>query len=46
MNLKELGIEENHATACKYIRDAAAQGAELAVLPEYVSQFHQKKTTY
>ncbi|KAJ5182456.1 hypothetical protein N7492_000072 [Penicillium capsulatum] len=33
--IKELGIEENHATACKYIRDAAAQGAEIAVLPEY-----------
>lgn len=32
--LQELGIEDNHATACKYIREAAAQGAELAVLPE------------
>ncbi|KAL2010730.1 hypothetical protein VTN00DRAFT_6537 [Thermoascus crustaceus] len=28
-------IEENHAKACDYIRQAAAQGAELAVLPEY-----------
>ncbi|KAJ5177253.1 uncharacterized protein N7482_003130 [Penicillium canariense] len=34
-HIKELAIEENHATACKYIRDAAAEGAELAVLPEY-----------
>jgi predicted amidohydrolase len=33
---KELAIEENHETACKYIRQAGADGAELAVLPEYV----------
>ncbi|KAF4212100.1 hypothetical protein CNMCM8980_002093 [Aspergillus fumigatiaffinis] len=32
---RDLAIEENHARACNYIRDAAAQGAELAVLPEY-----------
>ncbi|KAJ5737734.1 uncharacterized protein N7483_002859 [Penicillium malachiteum] len=34
-HIKELAIEENHATACNYIREAASQGAELAVLPEY-----------
>ncbi|KAJ5706622.1 hypothetical protein N7488_006423 [Penicillium malachiteum] len=34
-HIKELAIEENHATACEYIREAASQGAELAVLPEY-----------
>ncbi|GES58148.1 hydrolase, carbon-nitrogen family [Aspergillus terreus] len=34
-NIKDLAIEENHQRACAYIRDAAAQGAELAVLPEY-----------
>ncbi|KAJ6107241.1 hypothetical protein N7523_008564 [Penicillium sp. IBT 18751x] len=34
-HIKDLAIEENHAGACKYIRDAASQGAELAVLPEY-----------
>ncbi|KAJ5398462.1 hypothetical protein N7465_008951 [Penicillium sp. CMV-2018d] len=33
--IKELDIEYNHKTACDYIREAAAQGAELAVLPEY-----------
>jgi len=33
--VQEVAIEENHAAACKYIREAAAQGAELAVLPEY-----------
>ncbi|KAK0103402.1 hypothetical protein ONS95_005428 [Cadophora gregata] len=32
---KPLDIEGNHATAVKYIRDAAAQGCHLAVLPEY-----------
>ncbi|KAJ6155806.1 hypothetical protein N7470_006372 [Penicillium chermesinum] len=34
-HIKALEIEYNHATACDYIRKAAAQGAELAVLPEY-----------
>ncbi|KAL4819838.1 carbon-nitrogen hydrolase [Aspergillus spinulosporus] len=33
--IKNLAVEHNHATACEYIRSAAAQGAELAVLPEY-----------
>ncbi|KAJ5146507.1 uncharacterized protein N7515_001071 [Penicillium bovifimosum] len=33
--IKELDPEYNHKTACSYIREAAAQGAELAVLPEY-----------
>ncbi|KAJ5979424.1 hypothetical protein N7501_002766 [Penicillium viridicatum] len=33
--IKELDIEYNHKTACDYISEAAAQGAELAVLPEY-----------
>ncbi|KAF4764505.1 hypothetical protein HAV15_000025 [Penicillium sp. str.  len=33
--IKELDIEYNHKTACAYISEAAAQGAELAVLPEY-----------
>ncbi|KAJ5803789.1 uncharacterized protein N7518_000092 [Penicillium psychrosexuale] len=32
---QELDPEYNHATACNYISEAAAQGAELAVLPEY-----------
>lgn len=32
---KDLALEENHQKACFYIRDAASQGAELAVLPEY-----------
>lgn len=31
---QELDPEYNHATACNYISEAAAQGAELAVLPE------------
>ncbi|KAF9891473.1 hypothetical protein FE257_003939 [Aspergillus nanangensis] len=31
----DLAPEDNHQKACKYIREAAAQGAELAVLPEY-----------
>ncbi|KAH1906659.1 hypothetical protein KXV57_005284 [Aspergillus fumigatus] len=31
----DLAIEENHTRACNYIREAASQGAELAVLPEY-----------
>ncbi|GLA38039.1 hypothetical protein AnigIFM63309_005035 [Aspergillus niger] len=34
-NIKDLAIDENHQIACAYIRDAASQGAELAVLPEY-----------
>ncbi|KAL2821820.1 carbon-nitrogen hydrolase [Aspergillus cavernicola] len=34
-SIKNLAVEENHAKACEYIRSAAAQGAELAVLPEY-----------
>ncbi|PYH92777.1 hydrolase, carbon-nitrogen family protein [Aspergillus ellipticus CBS 707.79] len=34
-NIKDLAIEENHQTACAHIRNAASQGAELAVLPEY-----------
>ncbi|EDP51086.1 hydrolase, carbon-nitrogen family, putative [Aspergillus fumigatus A1163] len=32
---QDLAIEENHTRACNYIREAASQGAELAVLPEY-----------
>lgn len=32
---KPLDIEGNHASAVKYLRDAAAQGCDLAVLPEY-----------
>ncbi|KAJ5837094.1 Carbon-nitrogen hydrolase [Penicillium robsamsonii] len=34
-HIKELDVEYNHTKACNYIREAAAQGAELAVLPEY-----------
>ncbi|KAJ5462599.1 hypothetical protein N7475_007543 [Penicillium sp. IBT 31633x] len=34
-HIRELDITYNHAKACNYIREAAAQGAELAVLPEY-----------
>ncbi|KAL4867103.1 hypothetical protein BDV12DRAFT_124596 [Aspergillus spectabilis] len=34
-SIKNLDVEHNHATACTYIRSAAAQGAELAILPEY-----------
>ncbi|KAL4914423.1 carbon-nitrogen hydrolase [Aspergillus aurantiobrunneus] len=34
-SIKNLAVEQNHATACEYILAAAAQGAELAVLPEY-----------
>ncbi|KAJ5181302.1 Carbon-nitrogen hydrolase [Penicillium cf. griseofulvum] len=34
-HIKELDIQYNHTKACDYIRQAAAQGAELAVLPEY-----------
>ncbi|KAL4782811.1 carbon-nitrogen hydrolase [Aspergillus varians] len=34
-SIKNLAVEQNHATACQYIRSAATQGAELAVLPEY-----------
>lgn len=34
--VKPLAPEENHAHACASIRKAAAQGAELAVLPEYI----------
>ncbi|KAJ5831785.1 hydrolase carbon-nitrogen family [Penicillium riverlandense] len=34
-HIKELEIDYNHNTACNYIRQAALQGAELAVLPEY-----------
>ncbi|KAL2810976.1 carbon-nitrogen hydrolase [Aspergillus granulosus] len=33
--IMNLAPEENHTTACGYIRSAAAQGAKLAVLPEY-----------
>lgn len=33
--MQDVAAEENHATACNYIRQSAAQGAELAVLPEY-----------
>src|SRR6266536_540098 len=32
---KPLDISHNHATAVKFIREAAAKGAHLAVLPEY-----------
>ncbi|KAJ5134800.1 hypothetical protein N7526_006165 [Penicillium atrosanguineum] len=35
LHMQDVAIEDNHAAACKYIRDAASQGAELAVLPEY-----------
>jgi hypothetical protein len=31
---QNLAPEENHTKACNYIRQAAAQGAVLAVLPE------------
>ncbi|KAJ5908648.1 hypothetical protein N7495_001330 [Penicillium taxi] len=34
-HIKALAIEENHAKACDYIIQAAADGAEIAVLPEY-----------
>ncbi|OJJ06091.1 hypothetical protein ASPVEDRAFT_45508 [Aspergillus versicolor CBS 583.65] len=34
-SIKNLAVEQNHATACDYIRSAAAQGAGLVVLPEY-----------
>ncbi|PWY80457.1 hydrolase, carbon-nitrogen family [Aspergillus sclerotioniger CBS 115572] len=34
-NIKDLAIDENHQKACAYICDAASQGAQLAVLPEY-----------
>ncbi|KAF7715732.1 Uncharacterized protein PECH_006134 [Penicillium ucsense] len=34
-HIKPLAPEENYATACNYIRQAAADGAQLAVLPEY-----------
>ena len=30
-------MDENHQKACAYIREAASQGAQLAVLPEYTS---------
>lgn len=30
-------MDENHQKACTYIREAASQGAHLAVLPEYTS---------
>ncbi|KAB8073775.1 hydrolase, carbon-nitrogen family [Aspergillus leporis] len=33
--IEDLAPEENHTKACTLIRKAAAQGAELAVLPEY-----------
>jgi len=33
--LQDVAAEENHVTACNYIRQAAADDAELAVLPEY-----------
>ncbi|PKY03772.1 carbon-nitrogen hydrolase [Aspergillus campestris IBT 28561] len=33
--VKPVAPEENHARACTLIREAAAQGAELAVLPEF-----------
>lgn len=32
--VQDLAPDENHAKACQYIRDAAADGAELVVLPE------------
>ncbi|PLB52073.1 putative hydrolase, carbon-nitrogen family [Aspergillus steynii IBT 23096] len=34
-HIKDLEIEHNHKKACQYIREAASQGAELVVLPEY-----------
>jgi predicted amidohydrolase len=35
LDSKPLEVETNFAAASKFIRDAAGQGAELAVLPEY-----------
>lgn len=32
--IQPLEIEDNFTRACNYIREAAAQGSELAVLPE------------
>ncbi|KAK4111467.1 carbon-nitrogen hydrolase [Canariomyces notabilis] len=32
---KDVAVEENYAKAESYIREAAAQGADLAILPEY-----------
>ncbi|KAH8430687.1 carbon-nitrogen hydrolase family protein [Aspergillus melleus] len=34
-HIKDLDVEYNHKRACQYIREAASQGAELIVLPEY-----------
>ncbi|KAJ5980951.1 hypothetical protein N7481_008249 [Penicillium waksmanii] len=34
-HIKDVEADQNHATACNYIRQSAAEGAELAVLPEY-----------
>ncbi|KAI9035821.1 carbon-nitrogen hydrolase family protein [Aspergillus affinis] len=34
-HIKDLEVEYNHKRACQYIREAASQGAELVVLPEY-----------
>ncbi|RAQ52720.1 hydrolase [Aspergillus flavus] len=34
-HIKDLAMDENHQKACTYIREAASQGAHLAVLPEY-----------
>ncbi|KAI9373521.1 hydrolase, carbon-nitrogen family [Aspergillus egyptiacus] len=34
-SIQDLAPAENHTRACEFIRSAAAQGAELAVLPEY-----------
>ncbi|KAE8346190.1 carbon-nitrogen hydrolase [Aspergillus arachidicola] len=34
-HIKALAMDENHQKACTYIREAASQGAHLAVLPEY-----------
>ncbi|KAE8379771.1 hydrolase, carbon-nitrogen family [Aspergillus bertholletiae] len=34
-HIKDLAMDENHQKACAYIREAASQGAHLAVLPEY-----------
>jgi predicted amidohydrolase len=33
-SFKPLQMEDNHQRACKFIREAASQGAVLAVLPE------------
>jgi hypothetical protein len=41
---KPLQVEDNHLRACKFIREAASQGAVLAVLPEQVSSNASSKS--